>query len=127
MFKKYLIASFITLSFCLGLFLVTDFVLASGAIDSLANPLNPTEDKTTAKWIPFAALTGGVIKWIFGLLGIVALIVFIIGGFYYLTAAGNPEKFKKGTDTLVYAVIGLIVSFSSYFILDFIVKNLAIK
>ncbi|MFA6354692.1 MAG: pilin [Candidatus Paceibacterota bacterium] len=36
-------------------------------------------------------------------------IMVIIGAFQILTAAGNPEKFKSGKKTLLYAVIGFAV------------------
>jgi len=49
--------------------------------------------------------------------GGVALIMFVIGGFMWMTAAGNPEKIKKGKDTLMWAILGIILIFSSYSIL----------
>lgn len=49
--------------------------------------------------------------------GALALLMFVIGGFQWLTAAGNAEKVKKGRDTLMWAVLGLVVIFSSYAIL----------
>jgi len=38
---------------------------------------------------------------------IVAIMV-LVGGFQILTAGGDPEKFKKGKQTIFYAVIGLV-------------------
>jgi len=43
--------------------------------------------------------------------------MFVIGGFMWMTAAGNPEKIKKGKDTLMWAILGIILIFSSYSIL----------
>lgn len=33
----------------------------------------------------------------------------LVAGFQMLTAGGNPEKFKKGRDTLIYAAVGFAV------------------
>ncbi len=43
----------------------------------------------------------------------VAVIVIIFAGYKMLFANGNDEQFKKGKNTLVYAVIGLIVAIVS--------------
>ena len=44
---------------------------------------------------------------------ILALMV-LYGGFYILTAGGNPEKFKTGKDVILYAVIGYIIILVSW-------------
>ncbi|KKT27839.1 MAG: hypothetical protein UW12_C0015G0001, partial [Parcubacteria group bacterium GW2011_GWF1_43_9] len=41
----------------------------------------------------------------------------IIGGYMILSAAGNSERFDKGKKTITYAIIGLLVTISSYQIL----------
>ena len=40
------------------------------------------------------------------------------GGFEWLTSAGNDEKVKSGTQTMVWAVIGVILVFASYLLLS---------
>jgi hypothetical protein len=41
--------------------------------------------------------------------GTVAIIFLIIGGFFYLTSAGNEEQAEKGRKILINSVIGLVV------------------
>jgi hypothetical protein len=48
---------------------------------------------------------------------LILFIMFIIGGFNYLTSFGNPEKVKKAQGTLRYAVIGVVVYMSAFLIL----------
>jgi len=69
-------------------------------------------------------LYGRIIYAFLGLSGAVALIMFILGGFSWMTAQGNEEKIKKGRDTLIWAVLGLIVIFSSYAVLRTIFETL---
>lgn len=57
-------------------------------------------------------------------LGSIVLLVFVVGGFTWLTSAGNPEKIKKGMNTMLYAMIGLFVIFSSYAILNTVISGL---
>lgn len=39
----------------------------------------------------------------------VVTIMIVYGAFQILTAAGSPEKFKSGKQTIVYAIIGFII------------------
>lgn len=50
-----------------------------------------------------------VTDWIFYILILVAVIMIIIGGFVFMTAAGSPEKATKGRNILIYAVIGIAI------------------
>ena len=82
----------------------------------LKNPLGTTQDIPT--------LAGVIIQAILGLVGSVALLMFIWGGFLWLTAAGNPDKIKQGRDTMVWAAVGIAFIFSSYIIVKFIITAL---
>ena len=39
-----------------------------------------------------------ILNWIFGIIGIVAVVMIIIGGFNFMTSAGDPGKVKKGKE-----------------------------
>ncbi len=41
--------------------------------------------------------------------GVVAVLFVMLGGFWYLTSAGNEETAEKGQKTLTNAIIGLVV------------------
>ncbi|MFA5991044.1 MAG: pilin [Candidatus Doudnabacteria bacterium] len=41
--------------------------------------------------------------------GVVAVLFVMLGGFWYLTSAGNEEMAEKGQKTLTNAIIGLVV------------------
>ena len=43
------------------------------------------------------------------IVGVISVIMIIVGGFHYITSGGSQEKVKKAKDTLVYAIIGLII------------------
>mgnify|MGYP001566896119 CR=1 FL=1 len=50
------------------------------------------------------------INWIFTFLIIIAIIFVLIAAFKYLTAAGDPEKVKAASHTLVYAAVAVAVA-----------------
>lgn len=55
-------------------------------------------------------------NWIFLILMAVAVIFVIIGGFFMITAAGNPEQFSKGRQFVIYALIGIVVALLAKFV-----------
>ncbi len=54
--------------------------------------------------------------------GGVAVVFVIIGGYQYMTSAGNEEQAVKGKKTLINAIIGIIVIVLSYVIINVIVN-----
>lgn len=90
-------------------------VIALAQTDPALHPLNPVAAGSAAE------LYGRIIRAFLGAIGSVALLFIIIGGFIMLTSRGNAEKVKSGRDTVVWATIGLIVAFSAWIILRFVI------
>lgn len=89
---------------------------APGAGDStLPNPLNTVNPQT---------IIGNIIKAVLGIVGSLALVMFVFGGFMWITSAGNDEKIKKGKDMIMWASFGLAVIFASYALVNFVIKAL---
>lgn len=61
-----------------------------------------------------------VLSFVFVLAGIISVIMIIIGGYWYVLSAGDPQKVKKGKDTILYSVIGLVISVSAWSIIGFV-------
>jgi len=59
-----------------------------------------------------------------GVLGIVFLVLMIFAGFKWMIANGNEERVKEAKQTLISAVIGLIIIILAYAITYFVFKNL---
>jgi len=57
------------------------------------------------------------------LLGTIAIIAIIVGGIRYTTSDGDSSKVKQGKDTVLYAVIGLIVALLAYTIVNFVIAR----
>jgi len=68
-----------------------------------------------------------VIKAVLGLVGVLALVMFIIGGLTWMTSGGSAERVKKGKDTVVWAVLGLALIFFSYAVINFVLNVLMKK
>lgn len=84
----------------------------------LNNPLGSSVNTPTE-------FIGRVLNSLFGVVGSLALVMFIYGGLTWMTSSGNAEKLKKGRDILVWSAIGLFVVFSSYAIVRVILSTIA--
>lgn len=60
----------------------------------------------------------------FAVIGVVALLMIVINGFLYITAAGDPQKTAHARSGLLYAAIGLIVALVSATIVTYVVGGI---
>lgn len=67
----------------------------------------------------------GILMTVYFWAGIVAVIVIIIGGIRYASSNGDASGVKSAKDTILYAVVGLIVIIMAAAITGFIIGNVA--
>lgn len=96
-----------SLAIIFGIFLPIFYLKAQNLEPSIADP-NPVRIVAT------------ITKYLLGLLGASAIIMFLYGGFMMVFSAGNEEKLKKSRSILVWAIIGLTIVLSSYSILNYV-------
>ena len=65
-----------------------------------------------------------IVRIILGLVGIIAIVITIYGGYIWMTSAGNPEKIDQAKRILRNAAIGLVIIFSAFAIVSFIIGSL---
>ncbi len=63
-----------------------------------------------------------VLNIVFGLTASIALLMIVIGGFRYITAHGNSTATSQAKDTILYAIIGLIITMVAYGIVTFVIR-----
>ena len=71
-----------------------------------------------------------VVVWanrLLGLVGSIALLFFVYGGVMFLVSAGNTEMISKARGIIIGAIVGIIIVFASYTIINFIMKALGIS
>ena len=59
-----------------------------------------------------------------GLLGIVAVVIILAGGFTWMTASGNEENVDKAKKMIFSGIIGLAIILSAYAIAKFVISSL---
>ena len=87
----------------------------SSACDKSVNGSNPISG------------TNGVIRKVTSLIaviaGIAAVIIIIIGGFQYVTSAGDPQKASSARNMILGALVGLVIIVAAQSILLFILSK----
>lgn len=68
---------------------------------------------------------GDVLNVVYGLVGTLAVIFIIIGGFKYTTSQGEPGKLQSAKNTIMYAIIGLLVTIFAFAITQFAMNAFA--
>lgn len=58
------------------------------------------------------------------IVGIISVVMIIIGGVRYATSAGNASSVTAAKNTILYAVVGLVVAIAAYAIVEWIVNQL---
>ena len=79
-----------------------------------------TEDDATG-------VVKSVLNTVFIWIGIVSTVVVIVGGVFYMLSQGDPGKVARAKNTILYALIGLIVSLLSFAIVNFVLEKVAGK
>ena len=65
-----------------------------------------------------------ILNTVFVVIGILAVVFIIMGGINYTMSQGDPGKVKKAKDTILYGIIGLIVSLAAFAIVQFVLDSL---
>ncbi len=92
-------------------------------LEAIKGEFNTTGDIAGATSI--GGLIVGVIRFLLALLLALAVLMIIIGGFIYLTSAGNEDKAKNGRKTVMYAIYGLIIVILSYMLVNVVERAIS--
>lgn len=60
------------------------------------------------------------------LVGVTAVIMIMVSGFKYITAGGDASKVSSAKNTLVYAIIGIVVVALAQFIVQFVINKVTV-
>lgn len=88
-------------------------------LPSVADPLGVSGvDPSISQYGDLAGLATKITSFALSFVGIIAVLMVILGGFWYLTAAGNEEQAKKGMHTILYALVGIVLISLAYVIVN---------
>ncbi len=84
------------------------------------NPLCPAGNNNC---VTPQGLIGRVINAVLGLVGTIALVMFIYGGFLWMTSQGNEKQVTTGKNILIWAALGMALIFLSYAMVRFLLTD----
>lgn len=75
----------------------------------------------------FVTLLINVANYLFTIVGALALLFFIYGGFTLILSRGSTDQVKKGKDIMVAAIVGLVIVFGAYMLVSFLGTAVGLK
>lgn len=115
-----LVAAFLLVAAVAFLLIPASPAGAAGALDSVcAN--NPGDSAVCDnKDASSDGFVGAIVNTLLFAIGAISVIAIIIGGILYVISAGNSGSVTKAKNTIFYAIIGLVVAFLAYAIVNWV-------
>jgi Type IV secretion system pilin len=88
-------------------------LVALGIPTIVTHPVFAAASSSVAGVSNVESFISSVTKVVVLITGAVAITMFAIGGFGYVTSSGNPEHLQRSKHTLLYAAIGLAIAIGS--------------
>ena len=89
--------------------------ITSGMNATSAGTSTPTDANVVIK---------NVTNIMFFIIGAVSVIMLIYGGIRYTTSGGNTNSVTAAKNTVIYSIVGLVISILAYAIVNFVVTNI---
>ena len=91
----------------------------SGAVEEAQKGFDKVNTKVNANTDLYGTI-GVILNIVYSIIGIIAVVMVILGGISYATSQGDPGKVKKGKDTILYGIIGLVIVIMAFAITQFV-------
>ena len=96
----------------------------AGAINSeITSGMNATSAGTSTPTDANVVIKN-VTNIMFFIIGAVSVIMLIYGGIRYTTSGGNTNSVTAAKNTVIYSIVGLVISILAYAIVNFVVTNI---
>ncbi len=87
---------------------------------NLGEKLNFQGDSASNTYTSASDLLNNVLPNVYVAAGVVIFFMFILGGFKVISSASDSHKMEEGKKTITFAIMGLLVVFASYWIIQLI-------
>ena len=96
----------------------------AGAVNSeITSGMNATSAGTSTPTNANVVIKN-VTNTMFFIIGAVSVIMLIYGGIRYTTSGGNTNSVTAAKNTVIYSIVGLVISILAYAIVNFVVTNI---
>ena len=121
LFRRFFFSFLLVFLICIPI-----LVQAAGGLEDVRSNLKNTAvaAKLGSTQTNIPILIGKIINVIVSLLGLIAVVLIIIGGFQWMTSGGEEEKIMKAKQLMINGIIGLVIIVLAYAIATFIIGKL---
>ena len=95
----------------------------TGASQCIKDGLNATGGSSTARETDIKDIVQLVINVLLFIIAALSVIMIIVGGIRYVVSAGNQQAVTGAKNTIMYSVVGLLISIFAYAIVNFIINQ----
>lgn len=119
-FKK--ITYYLSIIFFLSL-TITPTVFAISTTSEAVKEFGQRAYGTDAEPLTPMEIAINILSVVLTLLGVIAIIMIVYGGFKWMTSAGSDEKIKEAKKLITAAIIGLLIILMAYAITQFVINS----
>ena len=65
-----------------------------------------------------------VLTFVFATIAVLSVLMIVIAGLRFVTSSGNPQETAKARNTIIYAVLGLVIALAAQSLVDLVVNKL---
>ena len=98
--------------------MIKNFVNVVSQIDIDPNDIDL--NKTT----PDDNTISNIMQIVFGLAGVIAVLIIVIAGVMFILSRGDPQKSSTARNAIIYAAVGLAISVAAFSIVGFVAEGL---
>jgi|TARA_B100001971_G_C18243100_1_gene572254 hypothetical protein len=130
---KYL--SFLLLIVFLGSLLVPYSSLAAGLVpcggcevdlDSITGECPIGQEQPDCQICHLFVMMNNIWNWLLRIVAVVGALMLMVGGYSLLTAGGSPKQLEEGKKVLTTVIIGLVIIFSAFMIVNAIFSAMGV-
>jgi len=104
--------------------LATPSLAAADTVDQACAGVHAAGGAATCDGDKLEKFLKDIVNILLFVIGTISVIMIIVGGLRYVLSGGDAGSIKAGKDTVIYAIIGLVVSIMAYAIINWVVGSL---
>jgi type IV secretory pathway VirB2 component (pilin) len=109
-------------------FAIQNAILFIFGVNLSPGEANCSDNQACETGLPVVDASNGelqqILQIVFGIAAALAVLFIVIAGLRFITSQGNPQEVAKARNTIVYALVGLLVALSAEVIVSFVVVRL---
>ncbi|MFI5212824.1 MAG: pilin [Candidatus Saccharimonadales bacterium] len=96
---------------------------ASTVSDTIGQGVGQAGGSDPGNNVPLGTRVKTIVNVMLFILGAIAVIMIVVGGIRYTTSGGDASRVKGSKDTIMYAIVGLVIALLAYALVNFVIAS----